>query len=95
MSRVKHPVVPLLVSVVALLGISVVLQGILVWKVLHSSPQSASVESQLLPGSQQPPSGRQRPVPVVITNAGDIDVNVRNHYIVNGDPIPVKIVRER
>lgn len=91
--HVRNPVVPLLVSVIALLTISVVLQTIIVARMPPWSPQSASVESQPAPGSQQPPSGRQRPIPVEITNANDIDVNVHNHRIISADPIPVEIVQ--
>ena len=93
LSRVKDCAGSLLVLVVALLAISVVLQAIIAWKMFQLSPQSASVDVLPVSESQQPIAQRQRPIPVEITNRREIDVNVRNHYILSGDPIPVEIVR--
>ncbi len=70
----------LLIIATGLLIVSVILQGIMCVAILSlHKPVDVLITN--------------KKVPVNVANTSDIDVNVKNHYIIDGDPIPVRIVR--
>ena len=78
----------LLTAAIVLLVVSVILQGILCVSILwfHRSVEVVITNREV------PVNVQNYDLDVNVTNS-DLDVNVENHRIVEGDPIPVTVVR--
>ena len=87
----------LLTAAIGLLVVSVILQGIMCVAILSfPKPMKVLITNREVPvnveNSEVDVHVANVEVPVRVEN-DEVDVNVENHHIVEGDPIPVTIVR--